>query len=59
MPVAVADARAVDEHDVVEQGARAFLNRLHFAQQVGQLLHVECVNLLDLFLFLLVPGVMR
>ena len=57
--VAVADAAAVDDHAVVEQRAVAFLDRLQLAEQVGELLDVEAVDLLDLRLLLRVVAVVR
>ena len=40
MPVAVAEAAAVDDHGMIEQRAVAFLGRLQLAQEVAELLHV-------------------
>ena len=42
VPVAVVDAAAVGDHAVVQQRARAFLDRLQLAEQVSELLDVEC-----------------
>ena len=47
--VAVADAGAVEEHHVVEQGAVAFFDCLQFGDEVVEVLSVELVDLGDLF----------
>src|SRR5207248_1380757 len=45
--VAVAVGRAISDHAVVEQRARAFLDGLQFAEEVRQRLDVVTVDLLD------------
>src|SRR5579884_1381510 len=56
--VAIADARAVDDHRIIEQRTLALADGLHLFQQVGQLGDMEAVDLADLVLFLLVPAMM-
>ena len=56
--VAVADAAAVDDHGVVEEGPVAFADRFELAQQVSELLDVESVDLPELLVLLLVTAVM-
>ena len=53
--VAVADAAAVDDHGVVEDRAVALADRLQLAEEVGELLDVELVDLRIFSCFFLSP----
>lgn len=44
--VSIHHVRAEEKHGVVEQGAVALVDALHFLQNVGELLHVPLVDLL-------------
>ena len=57
--VAVADSAAVDDHRTVEQRARAFWNRLEFAEQIGKLLDMESIDDLELLVLLGIASVVR
>ena len=59
MAVAVADACAVDDHGVVEQGAVGFVDAVQLLQEIGDLLRVEFVDLRDLIELVGVTAVVR
>ena len=57
--VAVADPAPVDDHRVVEDGAVPLADRAELVQEVGELLDVVEVDLLDLRLLVAVLAVVR
>ena len=56
--VAVADAAAVDDHAAVEERAIPFARPIELLEEIGKLLDVEAVDLLDLRLLRGVLAVM-
>ena len=59
MRIAITVRPTKDNHDVIEQGALTFLHRLELGEEVGKLVRVEPVDLLELLNFGAVVGVMR
>ena len=59
VPVAVADATAIDNHAIVQERALALLHRFEFLQKVGELRDVEPVDFRNLRLLLLLAAVVR
>ena len=57
VPVAIAQAGAIDDHAVVEQAPLPFLDRFQLVDEVGELRRVEPVYLRDLPLLLFVAAV--
>ena len=57
--ISIADATAINDHRVVQQGSLSLANGLHFLQQIAQLLDLEVVDLAELLKFLGIVTVVR
>ena len=57
--VAVGDAAAIDDHAIVEERALAFAHGLQAFEEVGELRHVEAIDLRQLRLLLRIAAVVR
>ena len=59
VPVAVGEARPVDDHGVIEQGRIAFFDALQLAHPLGELLHVIGIDLRDFLNQIRLAAMMR
>src|SRR5258708_4596786 len=59
MPVPVTNASAEHDHGIIKQSTVRFFDRLKLFQEVGELCHLEVIDLFELLLLFRHPAVMR